>query len=154
MANIKSDLILDLNNVNEDIANVSYTGHQFYIHSPCNRHCTFILAVSSGDQQFIIAFSTIFPYLQFYRHGGDHEGDWIFIDYAIEWKLCTRIEHAAVFKDKVYVVTARFSTSSKNAGSTWRRSSPWLLVPGFIEFSCFRRTIFFHGSMYETTFTN
>ena len=65
----------------------------------------FILAVSSGDQQFIIAFSTIFPYLQFYRHGGDHEGDWIFIDYAIEWKLCTRIEHAAVFKDEVYVVT-------------------------------------------------
>jgi len=120
--------------IKEDIARVPFTGHQFYIHSPCNCHCTFILGVPLGDQQFLLAFSTIFPYLQFYRHGGDHDGDWIFFDYAIEWKLCTWIEHAAVFKDKVYcnwrcknwdIESARFSTLCKNAGSTWRRSSPY-----------------------------
>ena len=91
--------------IQEDIAKVPFAGHQFYIHTPCNCHCTFILRVPLGDQQFLKAFSTIFPYLQFYRHGWDHEGDWIIIDYAIEWKLFTWIEHAAVFKDKVYVVT-------------------------------------------------
>lgn len=40
------------------------TGHQFHIHSPCKRHCRFILAVPPCDQQFVIAFSAIFPYLQ------------------------------------------------------------------------------------------
>jgi len=89
-----------------------FTGHQFHIHSPCNRHCRFILAVSSAEQQFVIAFSTTSPYLQFYRHGGDRDCEWIITDYAIEWNLVT-----------------------------------WLLVPGFIEFSCFRWTIFFHGSI-------
>ncbi|KAL3564644.1 hypothetical protein D5086_032690 [Populus alba] len=79
-------------------------------------------------------------------HGGDHEGDWIFIDYAIEWKLCTRIEHAAVFKDEVYVVTGDARIGIFNLLDSQPRvrmlevhgGDPGLLVPGFIEFSCFR----------------
>lgn len=135
--------------IQEDIAKVPFTGHQFYIRSPCNCHCTFILRVPLGDQQFLIAFSTIFPYLQFYRHGGYHEGDWIFFDYAIEWKLCTWIEHAAVFKDEVNVVTgdARIGILNLLDKQPCVRmlevhGGDQAPVPGFIEFSCFRWTSF------------